>query len=226
MPSTGTFTFTSYGGTELACHVQGEGEPLHAAAHPRRVRRMAMITPTCWAVGLTESPETRLAEVRRRGGGEPYDTAIAAYERALAAFAGPGAFDPPATRAALAHVTAEVLVLAGEGLQPLPGPRRPARGTLRTRRRRRTTGRRALPLAGRSTVVHGPRRALPAHRGLSTDGPTGPADAGGPEPGRVPARRQVVCRVSSRCSRPRPWPPTSPTGSPPCRSGSAGWRGR
>lgn len=165
MPSTGTFTFTSYGGTELACHVQGEGEPLHAAAHPRRVRRMAMITPTCWAVGLTESPEARLAEVRRRGGGEPYDTAIAAYERALAAFAAGGtpdetdwaasmplfygrwdeaarahaalgpaqknaaaaaAFDPPATRAALAQVTAEVLVLAGE-LDSNPSPALAAR---------------------------------------------------------------------------------------------------
>ncbi|MCY0935621.1 alpha/beta fold hydrolase [Streptomyces sp. H34-S4] len=252
MPSTSTFTFTSYDGTELACHVQGEGEPLlclpggamrasaylgdlgglsagrrlvlldlrgtggsaipadpatyrvdhqvadvealrvhlglesvdllahsasgnlallYAAAHPRRVRRMAMITPTCWAVDLTESPETRLAEIRRRGGGEPYDTAIAAYERALAAFAaggtpdeadwaasmplfygrwdetarahaalspaqknaaaaaafaGPGAFDPPATRAALAQVTAEVLVLAGE-LDTNPSPALAAR---------------------------------------------------------------------------------------------------
>ncbi|MCJ0875067.1 alpha/beta fold hydrolase [Streptomyces sp. AP-93] len=239
-PSTCTFTFTAPDGTELAYHVQGEGEPLvclpggamrasaylgdlgglsagrrlilldlrgtgdsavpadtstyrvdhqvadvealrihlgldgvdllahsasgnlallYAAAHPRRVRRLALITPTCWAVDLTESPEVRLADVRRRAGSEPYDTAIAAYERALAAlaaggvpdeadwasamplaygrwgeaarahavlspvqknaeasaaFAGPGACDPPATRAALGRFAGEVLVLAGE----------------------------------------------------------------------------------------------------------------
>lgn len=238
--STCTFTFATYDGTELAYHVQGEGEPLlclpggamrasaylgdlgglaagrrlilldlrgtgdsalpadpatyradhqvadiealrthlgmeradllahsaagnlallYAAAHPRRVRRMALITPTSWAVDLAESPEARLAAVRRRGGGEPYARAVAAYERALAAlaaggvpgeadwaaamplaygrwdetarahaalspvqkndeasaaFAGEGAFDPPATRAALGRFTGEVLVLAGE----------------------------------------------------------------------------------------------------------------
>lgn len=244
-PSTCTFTFTTYDGTELAYQVQGEGEPLvclpggamrasaylgdlgglsagrrlilldlrgtgdsaipadtstyrvdhqvadvealrrhlglesvdllahsasgnlallYTAAHPGRVRRLALITPTCWAVDLTESPETCLADVRRRGGGEPYDTAIAAYERALgvfaaggvpdeadwvastplaygrwdeaarahaalspvqknaaasAAFAGAGAFDPPATRAALGRFAGEALVLAGE-LDPNP----------------------------------------------------------------------------------------------------------
>ncbi|MFI5863386.1 alpha/beta fold hydrolase [Streptomyces sp. NPDC051546] len=251
-PSTSTSAFTTYDGTELAYHVQGEGEPLlclpggamrasaylgdlgglsagrrlvlldlrgtgdsaipadtstyradhqvadvealrthlgldsvdllahsasadlallYAAAHPQRVRRLALITPTCWAVDLTESPETRLADVRRRGGAEPYDTAIAAYERvsaafaaggtpdgadwaaamplaygrwdetarahaalspvqknaaASAAFAGPGAFDPPATRAALGRFTGEVLVLAGE-LDSNPSPALAAR---------------------------------------------------------------------------------------------------
>ncbi|MGW1773343.1 alpha/beta fold hydrolase [Streptomyces sp. NPDC002104] len=251
-PSTCTFTFTTYDGTELAYHVQGEGEPLvclpggamrasaylgdlgglsagrrlilldlrgtgdsavpadastyrvdhqvadvealrghlvlesvdllahsasgnlallYAAAHPGRVRRLALITPTSWAVDLAESPETRLADVRRRGGGEPYDTAVAAYERALAAiaagenpdeadwaavmplaygrwdetarahaalspvqknaeasaaFAGPGAFDPPATRAALGRFAGEVLVLAGE-LDSNPSPALAAR---------------------------------------------------------------------------------------------------
>ncbi|MCX4776354.1 alpha/beta fold hydrolase [Streptomyces sp. NBC_01264] len=251
-PSTCTFTFTTYDGTELAYHVQGEGEPLvclpggamrasaylgdlgglsagrrlilldlrgtgdsavpadtstyrvdhqvadvealrshlglesvdllahsasgnlallYAAAHPHRVRRMALVTPTCWAVDLAESPETRLADVRRRAGRPPYDTAIAAYERALAvlaaggvpdeadwaaamplaygswdgtarahaalspvqknaeasaAFAGPGAFDPPATRAALGRLAGEVLVLAGE-LDSNPSPALAAR---------------------------------------------------------------------------------------------------
>ncbi|MGW6686372.1 alpha/beta fold hydrolase [Streptomyces sp. NPDC054961] len=143
----------------LAHSASGSLAQLYAAAHPQRVRRLAMVTPTCWAVGLEDSPEDRLAVVRRRAGGEPYDTAIAAYGRALAAFAagsspdeadwaaamplaygrwddaarahaalspvqknagasaafaGPGAFDPPATRAALSRVTGEVLVLAGE----------------------------------------------------------------------------------------------------------------
>ncbi|MFD9305048.1 alpha/beta fold hydrolase [Streptomyces sp. NPDC060048] len=252
IPAPSTCTFTTYDGTELAYHVQGEGQPLvclpggamrasaymgdlgglsagrrlilldlrgtgdsavpadpstyrvdhqvadvealrvhlglesvdllahsasgnlallYAAAHPRRVRRLALVTPTSWAVDLTESPQARLADVRRRAGSEPYDTAIAAYERALAAFsaggtpdeadwaasmplaygrwddtarahaelspaqknaeaaaafAGPGAFDPPATREALRRVTGEVLVLAGE-LDSNPSPALAAR---------------------------------------------------------------------------------------------------
>ncbi|MBT2459448.1 alpha/beta fold hydrolase [Streptomyces sp. ISL-86] len=233
-----TFSFTTYDGTELACHVQGEGEPLiclpggamrasaylgdlgglaatrrlvlldsrgtghsafpqdestyrvdhqvadvealrvhlglermdllaHSAsgnlamlylvAYPQRVRRLALVTPTAWAVDLAPIPEQQLEGARRRAGSEPYDTAIAAYERLLAggggipdeadriaamplaygrwdevarahvaastgernakaaaAYGGPGAFDPPATRAALRRVTSEVLVLAGE----------------------------------------------------------------------------------------------------------------
>lgn len=159
----------------LAHSASGSLAQLYAAAHPHRVRRLAMVTPTCWAVDLADSPEERLAEVRRRAGGEPYDTAIAAYERVLAAFAaggspeaadwaaamplaygrwdeaarahaalspvqknaeasaafaGPGAFDPPfdppATRAALGRVAGEVLVLAGE-LDTNPGPALAAR---------------------------------------------------------------------------------------------------
>ncbi|WP_251071934.1 alpha/beta fold hydrolase [Streptomyces sp. ISL-43] len=143
----------------LAHSASGNLALLYAAAHPRRVRRLALVTPTSWAVDLAESPDVRLADVRRRAGSEPYDTAIAAYERALAAFAaggtpdeadwaasmplaygrwderarahaelspaqknaeasaafaGPGAFDPPATRDALRGVDGEVLVLAGE----------------------------------------------------------------------------------------------------------------
>ncbi|MFE9559865.1 alpha/beta fold hydrolase [Streptomyces sp. NPDC006487] len=159
-------------GVDLLAHsAAGNLALLYTAAHPRRVRRLAMITPTCWAVDLTESPEARLADVRRRGGGEPYDTAIAAYGRALdalaagevpaeadwaaamplaygrwdgearahaalspvqknaeasAAFAGPGAFDPPATRAALGRFAGEVLVLAGE-LDSNPSPALAAR---------------------------------------------------------------------------------------------------
>ncbi|MER6780512.1 MULTISPECIES: alpha/beta hydrolase [unclassified Streptomyces] len=143
----------------LAHSAAGDLAQLYAAAHPDRLRRLALITPTCWAVGLDSTPERRLEVVRKRAGGEPYDTAIAAYERILgileaggtpapahwretmplaygrwddevrahvdasgreknaaagAVFAGPGAFDPPATRAALRRVAGEVLVLAGE----------------------------------------------------------------------------------------------------------------
>ncbi|MEV8532551.1 alpha/beta hydrolase [Streptomyces sp. NPDC051211] len=47
-------------------------------------------------------------------------------EKAAAAYAGPGAFDPAATRAALRAVTAEVLVLAG-GYDGNPSPERAAR---------------------------------------------------------------------------------------------------
>ncbi|MEU7554224.1 alpha/beta hydrolase [Streptomyces sp. NPDC044571] len=113
-----------------------------------------MMTPTAWAVDLASTPGQKPAAARLRAGREPYDTAIAAYERIVAggdadtdwdraapvfygrwderarvnhaaggqqqnekaalAFAGPGAFDPPATRQALRRLTAEVLVLAGE----------------------------------------------------------------------------------------------------------------
>ncbi|MFJ3173638.1 alpha/beta fold hydrolase [Streptomyces roseus] len=143
----------------LAHSAAGNLALLYAAAHPARLRRLALVTPTCWAVGLDSTPEQRLEVVRGRAGGEPYDTAIAAYERILdvlaaggtpapadwtramplaygrwdegvrahidasgreknaaagVAYAGPGAFDPPATRAALRRLTGEVLVLAGE----------------------------------------------------------------------------------------------------------------
>ncbi|MEV7590891.1 alpha/beta hydrolase [Streptomyces sp. NPDC089922] len=127
---------------------------LYAAAHPRRLGRTVLVTPTAWALDLAATPQDRLAAARLRAGAEPYDTAREAYvrildgadtdedwdraaplfygrwdgtarahyvagyreqnERASAAFAGPGAFDPAATRAALRRVAGEVLVLAGE----------------------------------------------------------------------------------------------------------------
>ncbi|GHD72207.1 alpha/beta fold hydrolase [Streptomyces goshikiensis] len=136
---------------------------LYAAAHPERVRRLVLLTPTSWAVDLESTPERSLEVVRSRSGAEPYDSAIAAYERMLAAdgapspqdrreamvlaygrwderarahrdasdgernaaaaalYAGPGAFDPPATRAALRLFGGEALVLAGE-LDGYPAP--------------------------------------------------------------------------------------------------------
>ncbi|MFJ8207961.1 alpha/beta fold hydrolase [Streptomyces sp. NPDC096033] len=127
---------------------------LYAAAHPERVGRLVLITPTPWAVGLAMTPEHWLGAARLRAGAEPYDTAIEAIGRLLAgsaadgdrdlaaplfhgrwdaaaralhaagaaerndkastAFAADGAFDPPATRAALERFPREVLVLAGE----------------------------------------------------------------------------------------------------------------
>uniref|UniRef100_A0AAU2JKQ3 Alpha/beta hydrolase n=1 Tax=Streptomyces sp. NBC_00049 TaxID=2903617 RepID=A0AAU2JKQ3_9ACTN len=139
----------------LAHSAGGNLAQLYAAAHPQRVRRIVLVTPTAWAVDLAATPEHRLAAARLRAGAEPYDTAIGAYERLLAdtahgeadwdlaapiffgrwddaarahlaangrqqnekaaeAYAAPGAFDPPATRAALLRVTGEVLVLAAE----------------------------------------------------------------------------------------------------------------
>lgn len=140
----------------LAHSAGGNLAQLYAAAHPDRIRRMVLVTPTAWAVDLPVTPEDRLEAARLRAGGEPYDTAIEAYarilaaadggsdtdwdlavplfygrwdetarahcaanarqqnEKAAAAYAGPGAFDPPATRAGLLRVAAEVLVLAAE----------------------------------------------------------------------------------------------------------------
>ncbi|MFJ3878946.1 alpha/beta fold hydrolase [Streptomyces sp. NPDC090077] len=140
----------------LAHSAAGNLALLYAAAHPERVRRLVLVTPTAWAVDLAPTPQESLEAVRVRAGREPYDTAIAAYERmwaagadpspedrrramvlaygrwderarahlaasdgernqaAAAVFAGPGAFDPPATRAALRRFDGDALVLAGE----------------------------------------------------------------------------------------------------------------
>ncbi|WP_405941081.1 alpha/beta fold hydrolase [Streptomyces sp. NBC_00207] len=147
----------------LAHSAGGNLAQLYAAAHPQRLRRTVLVTPTAWAVDLPVTPEQRLEGARLRAGTEPYDTAIEAYERILAgdgrgeadwdlaaplfygrwdetarahcaangmqqnekaadAYAGPGAFDPPATREGLRRLTGEVLVLAGE----LDGNPRPA----------------------------------------------------------------------------------------------------
>ncbi|PWK66826.1 pimeloyl-ACP methyl ester carboxylesterase [Streptomyces sp. CG 926] len=151
----------------LAHSAGGNLAQLYAAAHPERLRRTVLVTPTAWAVDLPVTTRDRLEGARLRAGGEPYDTAIAAYERILAdtaheeedwelaaplfygnwdetarahcaanarqqnekaaeAYAGPGAFDPPATREALRRVTGEVLVLAAE-LDGNPSPALAAR---------------------------------------------------------------------------------------------------
>ncbi|MEV7723176.1 alpha/beta hydrolase [Streptomyces sp. NPDC087917] len=139
---------------DLLAHSAGAAlAQLYAAAHPERVRRLALITPTSWAVDLQPTTADKLVAAARRAGEPPYDKAVRAYEEILAgvdtdevwdlaaplfhgrwderarachvanaheqneaaaaAYATPGAFDPPATRAALRELRARVLVLVG-----------------------------------------------------------------------------------------------------------------
>ncbi|MGR4879676.1 alpha/beta fold hydrolase [Streptomyces sp. LARHCF249] len=69
----------------LAHSAGGNLAQLYAASHPERIRRMVLVTPTAWAVDLPVTPEDRLEGARLRAGSEPYDTAIEAYGRILAA---------------------------------------------------------------------------------------------------------------------------------------------
>ncbi|NUT10970.1 MAG: alpha/beta hydrolase [Nonomuraea sp.] len=126
---------------------------LYAARHPSRVAKLALITPSAFAVGVAVTKEARLEVARSRAdepwfeasfaaltaimaGGAPeegqsidpffhgrWDAAAQAHQaagdvlrnaEAAAVFGAEGAYDPEATRAALAAFTAPVLVLAGE----------------------------------------------------------------------------------------------------------------
>jgi proline iminopeptidase len=127
---------------------------LFAAAHPRWVRRLVLLTPSPFAVGLEVTAGMRRDILRQRAGEPGIDEASAAFERvqagqgtaddwaailpfshgrwdaaaqalqaahaeqsnpeAAAAYAAPGAFDPGATRTALASLPAPVLLLGGE----------------------------------------------------------------------------------------------------------------
>lgn len=127
---------------------------LYAARHPKRIRRLVLITPATQALGLTldardhrdaallredepwyPAAEAALKEIEAgRSPLEVWDVIVPlAYGRwddaarahqaasareknaeAAALFYGDGAFDPPATREALAGLAAPVLVLAGE----------------------------------------------------------------------------------------------------------------
>uniref|UniRef100_UPI0033308B33 alpha/beta fold hydrolase n=1 Tax=Streptomyces sp. NPDC000983 TaxID=3154373 RepID=UPI0033308B33 len=136
----------------LAHSAGGSLAMLYAARHPRRVRRMVLVTANPWALGTPATPEQRRAAALLRKG-EPWfeeaypaldawltgtgdagpDSAPFFYGRwdeaarlhdalgdeefndaAAGVYGSEGAFDPPATRAALARLTAPVLVLAGE----------------------------------------------------------------------------------------------------------------
>ncbi|MFF8266978.1 alpha/beta fold hydrolase [Streptomyces sp. NPDC016562] len=72
----------------LAHSAGGNLAQLYAAAHPHRLRRTVLVTPTAWAVDLPVTPEQRLEGARLRAGTEPYDAAIEAYERILAGTGG------------------------------------------------------------------------------------------------------------------------------------------
>ncbi|MFF3372434.1 alpha/beta fold hydrolase [Streptomyces sp. NPDC002680] len=127
---------------------------LYAARHPERVGRLALITPSVLALGITIAGNVRVTTARLRRYEPWFPEAFAALEalvagqpdadtfqtiapfwygrwdeaarthraaedrqrndEAAAVFASEGAFDPAATRAALARLASPVLVLAGE----------------------------------------------------------------------------------------------------------------
>jgi len=95
----------------LAHSAGGSLAMLYAARHPERVARLTLITATPWALDMPATPEDRLAAARLRKGEPWFEDAFGPFEAWLA---GEGAFDPAATRAALADLPAPVLVLAGE----------------------------------------------------------------------------------------------------------------
>jgi proline iminopeptidase len=140
---------------DLLGHSAGTNQAvLYATRYPQRVNRLALITPSAVAVGLTVLPEVRRHAARLRRDEPWFPTAFAALQaittgrataetwdaiapflygrwdeaahahhaagaaqrnqKAAATFAAEGAFDPDATRAALARFEAPVLVLAGE----------------------------------------------------------------------------------------------------------------
>ncbi len=144
---------------DLLAHSAGSNLALlYAAAHPARVRQLALITPTLWAVGIPVTPEQRSEAARLRSGEPWFDEAWPVFEARLRGeeaegpfqaffygrwdaqakahaadspmqinmeaalrYGSEGAFDPPATRGALAALDADVLVLSGE-LDGCPRP--------------------------------------------------------------------------------------------------------
>jgi pimeloyl-ACP methyl ester carboxylesterase len=140
---------------DLLAHCAGANlAALYAARHPERVVKLALITPSTFAVGIAATGQSRLETARLRKDEPWFAAAFAALEaivagnatddswkaidpffygrwdaaaqahqaaqdghrnsEAAAAFGAEGAFDPDATRAALAAFNAPVLLLAGE----------------------------------------------------------------------------------------------------------------
>jgi pimeloyl-ACP methyl ester carboxylesterase len=143
----------------LAHSAGGSLAMLYAARHPQRLRRLALITATPWALGMPATAGDRLAAARPRAS-EPWfadafppfeawlegkgdfdpvflpffygrwdDTARAHADReeaetnddAAEVYGADGAYEPDATRGALARVRTPVLVLAG-GVDGGPSP--------------------------------------------------------------------------------------------------------
>ncbi|MET9514569.1 alpha/beta hydrolase [Streptomyces sp. NPDC002994] len=67
----------------LAHSAAGNLGMLYAAAHPGRVRRLALVTPTAWAAGVPVTPEDRLAAARLRKGEPWFEEAYAALDAQL-----------------------------------------------------------------------------------------------------------------------------------------------
>lgn len=146
---------------DLVAHSAGGNLALlYAAAHPQRVRRLALITPGSAVAGIVPDQDEWQAALRRRNGEPWFDDALRAilawdagddsaanraaaqpffYGRwdeaarehaagapdelsadAQAVYLADGAFDVDATRAGLATVRADVLIMIGE-LDPAPG---------------------------------------------------------------------------------------------------------
>lgn len=140
---------------DLIAHCAGANVAmLYAARYPERIARLALITPSTRAVGITATSEMRREVVRLREGEPWFAPASTAFEaiqagqatdaefeaitpltygrwdaaaqahhasgdrqrndEAAAVFGAEGAFDPSATRTALASFRAPVLLLAGE----------------------------------------------------------------------------------------------------------------
>ncbi|MFF9076652.1 alpha/beta fold hydrolase [Streptomyces sp. NPDC014735] len=125
----------------LAHSAGGDLAILHAAGHPERIRTLSLITTRARALGIDFTEEHQREAIASRVGeawfgtaGDAFDAIVpfhygrwdaaaqahAAAEaeqtnrRAAEVFPSPGAFDPAATRAAIARLDAPVLVLAGE----------------------------------------------------------------------------------------------------------------
>lgn len=67
----------------LAHSAAGSLGMLYAAAHPHRVRRLALVTPTAWAAGVAVTAEDRLSAARLRKDEPWFEEAYAALDAQL-----------------------------------------------------------------------------------------------------------------------------------------------